>query len=271
PTCKQLVTTSACSTSRRTPHDRHRRTHPAHEPTRASRRRPTRPRTRRLHASRTRPARRRSRGPIRAREGLLMAELTDIPEADYFASPRLSQSQAKTLLANPARYKYELTAPREERTAFDVGHAAHTLILGTGAPIATVDVDARRGKAWTEAADAARADGCVPLTRKEAEAVHGMRDAVYDQPGARALLGLNGQSEKTVLWDDEDVPCRARLDRLSDGLILDVKTAADASPDGFSRSAANYGYDVQQVAYTRAVQAATGEAPPFVFLVVEKT
>ena len=199
-----------------------------------------------------------------------MAELTDLPEEDYFANPRLSQSQAKTLLANPARYKYELTAPREERATFDVGHAAHTLILGTGAPLAVIDVDSRRGKAWTDPADTARADGYVPLTRKEADAVHGMRDAVYDHPGARALLELDGQSEKTVLWDDEDVPCRARLDRLSDGLILDVKTAADASPAGFAKSAANYGYDVQQVAYTRAVQAATGEAPPFVFLVVEK-
>ena len=199
-----------------------------------------------------------------------MAELTDLPEEDYFTNPRLSQSQAKTLLANPARYKYELTAPREERATFDVGHAAHTLILGTGAPLAVIDVDSRRGKAWTEPAAAARADGYVPLTRKEAEAVHGMRDAVYDHPGARALLELHGQSEQTVLWDDEDVPCRARLDRLSDGLILDVKTAADASPEGFAKSAANYGYDVQQVAYTRAVQAATGDTLPFVFLVVEK-
>lgn len=199
-----------------------------------------------------------------------MAELTDIPEADYFASPRLSQSQAKTLLANPARYRWELTAPREDRPAFDVGHAAHTLILGTGAPIATIDVDARRGKAWTEAADEARADGYVPLTRKEFEAVHAMRDAVYAHPGARALLELDGEAEKTVLWDDEGVACRARLDRLSPGLILDVKTAADASPEAFSRSAANYGYDIQRAAYTRAVEAATGDALPFVFLVVEK-
>lgn len=199
-----------------------------------------------------------------------MAELTDIPEADYFANPRLSQSQAKTLLANPARYQWELTAPREDKPHFDIGHAAHTLILGTGAPIATIDVDARRGKAWTDAADEARADGCVPLTRKESEAVHAMRDAVYDHAGARALLELGGESEKTVLWDDEGVACRGRVDRLAPGLILDVKTAADASPDGFAKSAANYGYDMQHAAYTRAVQAATGDATPFVFLVVEK-
>lgn len=200
-----------------------------------------------------------------------MAELTDLPEVDYFANPRLSQSQAKTLLANPARYRWELTAPREHRPTFDVGHAAHTLILGNGAPIATIEVDARRGKAWTEPADEARANGDTPLTRKESDAVHAMRDAVYDHPGARALLELDGEPEKSVLWDDEDVACRARLDRLSPGLILDVKTAADASPDGFAKSAANYGYDIQHVAYTRAVEAATGDALPFVFLVVEKT
>lgn len=196
--------------------------------------------------------------------------IPDQPEEDYFASPRFSQSQAKTLLANPARYRWELTAPREEKAVFDVGHAAHTLILGTGQPIATVDVDARRGKAWTEAADEARADGCTPLTRKESDAVHAMRDAVYDHPGARTLLELPGQSETSVEWTDEDVDCRARIDRLASGVILDVKTSADASPDAFARSAANYGYDVQHVAYTRAVRATTGDDLPFVFIVVEK-
>ena len=199
-----------------------------------------------------------------------MGTLIDQLEDEYFASPRLSQSQAKTLLANPARYRWELTAPREEKAVFDVGHAAHTLILGTGQPIATIDVDARRGKAWTEAADDARAHGYTPLTRKEADAVHAMRDAVYNHPGARTLLELPGQSEQTVHWTDEDVDCRARIDRLATGVIVDLKTAADASPDGFSRSAANYGYDMQHTAYTRAVRAATGDDLPFVFVVVEK-
>ena len=197
--------------------------------------------------------------------------IPDLPEADYFASPRLSQSQAKTLLANPARYKWELTAPREERATFDIGHAAHTLILGTGAPLAAIDVEARRGKAWTEAADEARSLGEVPLTRKESEAVHAMRDAVYAHKGARALLELPGQSEVSLTWEDEGVDCRARIDRLAEGVILDLKTSADASADAFARSAANYGYDMQHTAYRRAVQAATGDELPFVFIVVEKT
>ena len=195
----------------------------------------------------------------------------DIPEDEYFADPALSQSQAKTLLACPARYKYELTAPREDRATFDVGHAAHTLILGTGAPLAVIDVDTRRGKAWTEPAQEARDDGYTPLTRKEAESVYGMRDAVYDHSGARALLELDGDSEQSVFWTDEDVNCRARLDRLATGVILDLKTAADASPDGFARSAANYSYDMQETAYRRAVKATTGDDLPFVFIVVEKT
>lgn len=194
----------------------------------------------------------------------------DVPEADYFASLRLSQSQAKTLLDCPARYRYELTHPQPHRDAFDIGHAAHTLILGTGAPFVAIDVDSRRGKAWTEPAEAARAEGKVPLLRKDAEIVEGMAASVARHAGAATLLGLPGRSEVTVEWTDEDVDCRARIDRLADGLILDVKTAADASADGFGRAAASYGYDVQHAAYTRAVQAATGDDLPFVFVVVEK-
>ena len=52
-----------------------------------------------------------------------------VPEADYFASPALSQSQAKTLLDCPARYRWERENPQPHRDAFDIGHAAHSLSL----------------------------------------------------------------------------------------------------------------------------------------------
>lgn len=196
-----------------------------------------------------------------------------LPEADYFASPALSQSQAKTLLDNPARYKWELTNPREHRDAFDIGHAAHAKVLGVGAEVVAIDADSKRGKAWTEPADAARAEGKVPLLRKDADAVDAMAEAVLAHPGARVILEAEGASEQSMFWTDPDtgVDCRARVDRLTSAAVVDLKTCADASPGGFSRAAANFGYDLQADFYPWGYEVITGERLPFVFVCVEKT
>lgn len=193
-----------------------------------------------------------------------------VPEAEYHADSALSQSQAKTLLDCPARYRYELDHPRPPREVFDVGHAAHALILGVGAPTVVIDADSWRSKAAKEAADEARAEGKTPLLRAAAIQVEGMAEAVLANAGARAILEAPGASEQSLWWDDEGVPCRARIDRLTEVALVDLKTTVDASPDGFGKSCANYGYDVQHVAYTRAVEAITGQALPFVFIAVEK-
>lgn len=193
-----------------------------------------------------------------------------VPEADYFTDPALSQSQMKTLLDCPARYRWELDHPREHRDAFDIGHACHTKVLGVGSPFVAIDVDSKRGKAWTEPAEAARAEGKTPLLRKDADTVDAMAEAVLAGK-ARPLFEREGANEQTVTWDEGDVACRARLDRLTPHGIVDLKTTIDASPHGFGKSAANYRYDLQAAVYTRAVEITTGDALPFVFVAVEKT
>ena len=53
-------------------------------------------------------------------------------------------------------------------------------------------------------------------------------------------------------------------------IIVDYKTAADASTDGFIRHALKYGYDFQSAMYSEGVEAITGKRPRFVFIAQEK-
>jgi exodeoxyribonuclease VIII len=54
------------------------------------------------------------------------------------------------------------------------------------------------------------------------------------------------------------------------GVIVDLKTTRDASPDGFAKSVAQYRYHVQAAFYSDGYRAAFGEAPRgFVFIAVE--
>ena len=79
--------------------------------------------------------------------------------------------------------------------------------------------------------------------------------------------------EQTLIWQEDGLWCRARLDWLHDGLrvIDDYKTTeASANPDVFARTLFTMGYDVQCAFYLRGLRALRGIANlTFRFIVQE--
>lgn len=194
-----------------------------------------------------------------------------VSNRDYHADPALGSTSLKTLATRtPAHYQYEKLNPKSS-AAFDLGTAAHSLILEqdeTG--IVVIDVDAKRGKAWTDPANAAEADGKIALTSKEWAQVVAMRDAVMAHPQARYLFS-NHQAEQSVFWDEGGLMLKCRPDAWQPGKLWDLKTTVDASPNEFGKTAHNYGYHQSAAHYIDGVKALTGEELPFGFILVEKT
>lgn len=207
----------------------------------------------------------------------------DMPEQDYHAHPALSSTGARRLLESPARFNHWRNHPQPGKQSFDLGTAAHTKILGTGAgTIAypnehiTASGAVSTKAATVEWADEQRAAGLTPIAPAQASKVDGMAEAVLAHPVARQLLERDGHSEASVFATDPDtgVDTRARFDRLSlehhTPTAIDLKTTAKtASATDFGRTVADYGYDVQQEHYLRALTAAGLPRIPFVFIVVE--
>lgn len=215
-----------------------------------------------------------------------MTEITtpgvyDMSDADYHADPvpggSLSASGAKTILECPAKYNYRQLAGEERRDYFDFGKAAHARLLGVGAPIAVLDFDDRRTKAYKEAEAEAYANGHTPLLKRDADVIDQMVAAVRAVPLAAALLDPDrGPVEQSLFWRDL-IWRRARLDIFPDPdtpgrpIIVDYKTTTDASPKGFQKSAANFDYFIQDPWYLDAYRAVTGrDDAAFVFVVQEK-
>lgn len=203
----------------------------------------------------------------------------DLDDADYLADPvpegSLSASGAKLLVECPAKFQYRREAGEQNTDYFDFGRAAHTMLLGKGAEIAVLDYSDRRSKAYKEDEAGARAAGMTPLLRSAYDQAVTLVNAVTNHPAAKALLDLDGPTEQAFIWHDL---CwrRAKLDKrgeLPDGrpVIIDFKTAADASPDGFMKSSASYAYFQQDCFYRDAARALLGHPDPaFVFVVTEK-
>lgn len=221
---------------------------------------------------------------------------TDISHSDYLAIEALSASGIKRLLQSPLHYRYDRDNPSEPTAALAMGTALHMGILEPdrfdGDAIAVIPDDApnrpssRQIKAakpgpatiaaidWWERFDA-DAQGRTVLTESQSAIVRGMVGSVRRHPLYEDLFAGDGASEVTYQWHDarhgEAVPCKCRYDRLQrSGLIVDIKTTRDASPEAFARAVGSYGYHVQEAHYRTGFEHLHTHSPDgFLFVAVE--
>lgn len=212
-----------------------------------------------------------------------------MPDAEYHGDPvpggSLSSTGARILAKQPpAIYDHWRKTAQPPKKTFDLGHAVHSLALGFGLGIEVYpdDVLARNGAASTDAARSfaadARARGCVPMKADEAREARAMADALLAHPIAGPLLSGEGKPEQSLFWRDAatGVACRARIDWLppvsESGRILnvDLKTARDASPAGFSKAIGEHGHHQQFAHYEDGLSATTGaESVASAWIVIE--
>lgn len=201
---------------------------------------------------------------------------------DYHALPAISSSAIIKALRSPLHYFAEYVARAAERTesaSMRLGTMVHTAVLEPGEwdarYIVAPDVDRRTkdGKeAWAQFQAAAK--GREIVTNEEAAKAHAIAAVVLEHPAAGTLLRgdfLEPEREASYFWRDAEtgLECRCRPDSFDGEVIVDLKTTTDASPSGFARSVANYGYHVQAAWYRRGVAAVTGRMPRHVIVAVE--
>lgn len=196
------------------------------------------------------------------------------------APPSLSNSIAKVMLAKSPLHAF-LAHPRlnpdyegnDESTKFSIGTAAHALLLEGADRMEVVDAKDWRTNAAKEARDNAFLSGKTPVLTHQYDEIQKMvRQAILSIHGSLGIMLQNdGQSEQTIIWQEGDIHCRARLDWLSNDrkIILDYKTTDISSPDAWMRSIGSNGYDVQDAFYKRAVRAEFGIDAQMIFVVQE--
>lgn len=213
---------------------------------------------------------------------------THMIEADYHARPELSSTEARLILESPAKYRWKKDNPPliTPSKKFDIGTAVHSRVLGTGYDVVVIpdEILASNGAVSTKAAKEfvaeAREAGKVPIKQADFDLIDGSAASILAHPGARQLFAQPADAEVSVFATDPStgVLVRARFDFLPTVARLgapsrvgvDLKTAMDASPDGFTKSIANYNYDVQRAWYLDALMWETGETAEMVFVAVEK-
>ncbi|QPG06530.1 PD-(D/E)XK nuclease-like domain-containing protein [Salinimonas marina] len=190
----------------------------------------------------------------------------------YHCCTGVSTSKLKVFIECPRKYQaLYLTGEmeRKESKAFDIGKAAHGLILEphkfeSEFVVQPADIKLRRGKAWD--AFVAENSQKTIITQDDWDHCFGMRDSVERHPfGAKLLAG--GKAEVSYFKRDIETGLivKCRPDMRVGNRVVDVKSAASASPEEFGRVAKRLMYHMQDALYLDV----TG-AEEFAFLAVEK-
>lgn len=193
-------------------------------------------------------------------------------DADPCPAPSLSNSIAKLLYDySPAHawLRHPRLNPnfeREDSRKFDLGNAAHALMLGEGGKVVTIAADDFKTKAAREARDDAIAAGHLPLLTHVYDQACEMvasarRQLKLCEEGQGAFDPAIGVSEQTVVWLEGETWCRARPDWLPRGggnICWDYKTTGEsANPERWVRTMFNVGGDSQPAFYLRGLRVVT--------------
>jgi len=125
-------------------------------------------------------------------------------------------------------------------------------------------------KAWKDAVAQAEKDGLTVVLPADMARALAMRCAVWEHPTARRLIEMATDRELSAYADHPTgARVRARFD-LAGPIVGDLKTARDADPRTFGRTAHNLGYHISAANYLDIATACGMEPQGFAFINVEK-
>ena len=195
---------------------------------------------------------------------------------EYHAKTKYeSSSTARKVLTSPKKYLYDKTAESVPTKAMEEGTAVHTFFLENELfknrycfkPKA-FNGRTKEGKQWMEE------HGHLNVLPAEWEEnlIH-MNHSFLDSP-AKIIYDIKGLTELSYFSEDlSGIKAKCRPDWISsDGhTVVDLKTTQDASPKGFQKSIANFGYHIQSSFYMRVLQNLDVPVEEFIFIAIEKT
>lgn len=195
-----------------------------------------------------------------------------MPFERYRQLPGEHSTGLRRALVSPLEYYWHKKNEREDTDTLRVGRAVHTATLEPMQFLREYvlwEGGRRAGKDW-EKFETEHA-GKTILKPELYDPAVAMAEAIRNHPVAGPLFAGPGRNELTVQWRHETgALCKARVDRLTGKDLIDIKTASDITPHGFSSAAQRYGYFCQMAFYHDAVKAAGFALPRVKIVAVQK-
>ena len=199
--------------------------------------------------------------------------ILDLSNEDYHARPEISSSDVKAVASKSlAHWKGKVW---KDSSAFALGSAVHALVLEPEKNLVIRGPEDRRGNKWKVDKLAADIDGKILLTEGDYDLAQAIAAPLINHEVVKGFISqpdfvAEGSFFATDPVTNVKIKCRPDGFVPSSGVVFDIKTTRDASPDGFPREIRSYNYDLQAAFYLRCLRAAGYDANTFIFVCVEK-
>ena len=188
----------------------------------------------------------------------------------------LSSTNIRTFKKNRKQFEYSLSHDLVKQTkAMADGTAIHAFLLERAVfdsdfaiKPADMRLNTKEGKKW-----AIDNKNKIIIDSDLGSNLFEIEKSVLNSP-AKLIYDIKGQAELSYFWDDLGlVKGKCRPDWISDdgNIVVDIKTTTDASPKGFQKSIAHWGYHLQLGWYIRGLRKLGLPAKEFIFIAIEKT
>lgn len=220
----------------------------------------------------------------------------NIAPSDYRAWDAINYSSLVEIDRSPLHCRQAITGGRVETPAMRLGSATHVAVLQPDllaslyAVAGQCEAKTKKGEQcskggsvcidghWfcgTHEPESGTRDARIVLAEADYAACVAMRDAVYANPGCKKLLAFAHDVELSMAWTDANtgLACKGRADWFceSRGILLDLKTTADASYRGFERTIADREYHGQLAFYGGGLTACGSPVKTHLIIAVENT
>lgn len=186
---------------------------------------------------------------------------------EFIETPALIEGRMyHCLVLEPERFE-------KEYYIFDDSVVCGALIAkGAKSPRSTNDY-----KTWY-AGEISFSDGKTLIEKADFDRMKAMKERLFSHPYAKMLL-TNGIAERGILGELETIAGKIGVKLIPDyrkdikHIVVELKTAADASLDGFTRDAAKFDYHIDAAFYADMIELMNNDnrAVQFVFIAQEKT
>lgn len=210
----------------------------------------------------------------------------DMPFSEYLALKGASKGALNKIASSTPiecyHYMYKEEKEEEQKRHLALGSLLHCAVLEPdklAQAFLVAERPERRSNAgkqkYAELMELQRDTGKTWVSPEEFDQMVKMCAAINGHPLARKILSVGGNAEVTIQWEQSGVPCRARLDFLTDELpgfgrfVFDLKTSRDLSR--VYRDHHDFGYDLQFVHYGRGAAAAGLDLAGFIFIFVDSS
>lgn len=197
--------------------------------------------------------------------------------AEYHARAEISKSDLDLLAKSPYLLKLKKDGLYQSDTSPSqiLGSATHKLVLERNDFInefaiePNLDKRTKDGKAEFNEFLAKNSHKII-IKADEFEKAELIANSVLEMKATANFL-KDGKAEQSYFSEIDGVKVKCRPDFYNEklGLIIDLKTTSDASPNGFMKSIANFNYHIQTAFYSDIMRSLGKKVNSFLFIAVE--